>query len=285
MKILITGSKGQLGSELVGYAKANGIDAIGIDIDDCDITNYDAVKTVFGDILPDCVIHCAAYTAVDKAESNRDLCLAINKTGTENIAKVCKDIGAKLVYISTDYVFPGVGTDLYKPDDETNPTNFYGESKLLGELAVKEYLSDYFIVRISWVFGLGGGNFVKTMLTLADSKPALNVVGDQVGSPTYCGDLAPLLFDMAKSDKYGIYHAANEGFCTWAEFADFAIKTAGKTCPVTPITTEEYPTPAPRPKNSRMSKQKLTDNGFTLLPTWQSAVERYIKELNNMKEQ
>ena len=280
MKILITGAKGQLGSELINYAKANDINAYGIDIDDCDITNLDAVKSVLGDISPDCVIHCAAYTAVDKAESNRDLCLAINKTGTENIAKVCRDIGAKLVYISTDYVFPGDGIAQYKPDDETNPINFYGESKLLGELALKEHLTDYFIVRISWVFGLGGGNFVKTMLTLADTKSELGVVGDQIGSPTYCGDLAPLLFEMAKSDKYGVYHATNEGFCSWAEFADFAIKTAEKTCPVTPITTEEYPTPAPRPKNSRMSKQKLIDNGFSPLPTWQSAVERYIKEIN-----
>ena len=280
MKILITGSNGQLGSELINFAKANNISAVGIDIDDCDITNLEAVKTVFGEIKPDCVIHCAAYTAVDKAESNKELCLAINKTGTENIAKVCKDIEAKLIYISTDYVFQGEGIAQYKPDDETDPINFYGESKLLGELAVKEYLTDYFIVRISWVFGLGGGNFVKTMLSLADSKSELNVVGDQIGSPTYCGDLAPLLFDMSKSNKYGIYHATNEGFCSWALFADFAIKTAGKECYINPINTEEYPTPAVRPKNSKMSKEKLTENGFSKLPTWKSAVERYIKELN-----
>ena len=284
MKILITGAKGQLGSELLRYAAAHGIDAVGIDIDECDITNYDAVEAVFRDINPNCIIHCAAYTAVDKAESNRDLCLAINKIGTENIVKVCAELKAKLIYISTDYVFPGMGETPYQPDDATAPVNFYGESKLLGELAVKEFLTDYFIVRISWVFGIGGPNFVKTMLTLADTKPELRVVGDQIGSPTYCADLAPLLFEMAKGSTYGIYHATNEGFCSWAEFADFSIKAAGKSCPIIPITTEEYPTPAPRPKNSRMSKQKLTNNGFSALPTWQSAVERYIKELENMKE-
>lgn len=229
---------------------------------------------------PDAIIHCAAYTAVDKAEDDEENCWNVNVEGTKNIANAARNINAKLMYISTDYVFDGRGQMAFKEDAVPKPVGYYGFTKYEGEKIVEQIVDKWFIVRISWVFGLNGKNFVKTMLKLAEKRSELNVVGDQVGSPTYTFDLAKLLIDMIQTDKYGIYHASNEGFCNWGEFAQEIFKQANKEVQINSITTEEYPTRAVRPKNSRMSKQKLLDSGFEPLPKWQDAVERYIKEIS-----
>ena len=226
---------------------------------------------------PTAIIHCAAYTAVDKAEDEPELCRAVNAAGTGELARLAKEIGAKFLYISTDYVFPGTGEDFYEPEDEKAPCNVYGESKLLGEEAAREALEELFIVRISWVFGENGKNFVKTMLQLAETHEELSVVGDQIGSPTYTRDLARLLADMIVTEKYGVYHATNEGTCSWAELAAEALRCAGKKTRVRAIKTEEYPTKAKRPKNSRLSKKCLDDAGFSRLPDWRDAVARYVE--------
>ena len=230
---------------------------------------------------PDVVIHCAAWTAVDKAEDQVDVAKAVNINGTKAIAKACKDLDAKMVYISTDYVFPGNGEQFYEPDDETEPLGIYGMTKLGGEKAVQEQIDKYFIVRISWVFGIHGNNFVKTMLHLAETRNEISVVCDQIGSPTYTVDLALLLCNMVESEKYGVYHATNEGVCSWAEFAEEIFRVAGKNMNVRSIKSSEYPTHAVRPLNSRMSKDKLEEMGFGRLPTWQDALERYWKELSD----
>lgn len=277
MKVLVTGVGGQLGYDVMKELKKRGIDCCGADRAEFDITDFQATKNFIKDYMPDAVIHCSAYTAVDKAEEEIELCRAVNAEGTENIAKVCKDINAKMIYISTDYVFPGTGEHFYEPDDNTAPCNVYGETKLEGELAVKRLLEKYFIVRISWVFGINGNNFIKTMLKLGISRKELSVVADQVGSPTYTADLAILLVDMVLTEKYGIYHATNEGICSWADFAEKIFAAAGLAVKVNHITSEEYPTKATRPKNSRMSKNKLVENGFNRLPSWEDAVERYVK--------
>jgi len=280
MKVLVTGVKGQLGFDVVNELNKRGITSIGVDIDEMDITDPESVKTVIGEAAPDAVIHCAAYTAVDAAEDNEDICRRVNRDGTQNIANVCKELDCKMVYISTDYVFDGEGTRPWEPDDKQTPLNVYGQTKYEGELAVMNTLSKYFIVRIAWVFGINGKNFVKTMLNLAKTHDKLTVVNDQTGSPTYTYDLARLLVDMVLTDKYGIYHATNEGFVTWYDFACEIFKTAGVDIEVLPVPSSEYPTKAKRPSNSRMSKDKLKENGFEPLPTWQDALKRYIAELN-----
>ena len=279
MKLLVTGVKGQLGYDVCKVLSARGIEHRGVDIEDFDITNVQATHDYIAAYRPDGVIHCSAWTAVDRAEDELEKVRAVNAEGSRNIASVCKEIGAKLVYISTDYVFPGTGERFYEPDDPTGPLGAYGVTKLEGEQAVQALLERYFIVRVSWVFGKNGNNFVRTMLRLAETKSELNVVCDQIGSPTYTADLAPLLCDMVVSEKYGVYHATNEGICSWAEFAEEIFRLAGKDVKVNPVPTSEYPTRAVRPLNSRMSKAKLEEMGFSRLPDWHNALVRYLREL------
>ena len=280
MKVLVTGVKGQLGYDVMAELARRNIEAIGVDIDEMDITDKISVEKVIGEAAPDVVVHCAAYTAVDAAEDNEALCRRVNADGTRNIAEVCKKLDCKMVYISTDYVFDGQGTRPWEPDDERHPLNVYGQTKYEGELAVQENLSRYFIVRIAWVFGKNGKNFVKTMLKLAETHDKLTVVNDQFGSPTYTYDLARLLVDMIQTDKYGIYHATNEGICTWYEFACEIFRQAGVKIEVTPVPASEYPAKAKRPENSRLDKSKLTAHGFVPLPDWKDALNRYLKQTN-----
>jgi len=279
MKILVTGVKGQLGYDVMKVLHERNIDCIGTDIDDFDITDSEATSDFITNYYPDAVIHCSAYTSVDKAEDNLELCTAVNVEGTRNIAMVCKAIDAKMVYISTDYVFPGTGDHTYEVSDALGPLGAYGETKLGGELAVQEQLSKYFIIRVSWVFGKNGNNFVKTMLQLGKMHDEVSVVCDQIGSPTYTADLAPLLCDMVMAGKYGTYQATNEGFCSWAEFTAEIFKQAGYLTKVNFIPTTEYPTRAKRPLNSRISKKSLDEAGFKRLPPWQDALKRYLKEI------
>ena len=276
MKVLVTGVGGQLGYDVIKELKRRNIECIGADLKEFDITDYDAAHDFITEYGPDAVIHCSAYTAVDKAEDEPELCRRVNALGTENIAKICKKIDAKMVYISTDYVFPGNGEEFYEVDSTTGPQNIYGKTKLEGELAVKDVLDKYFIVRISWVFGSNGNNFIKTMLKLGKDRSVINVVSDQIGSPTYTADLAPLLCDMVGTEKYGTYHATNEGVCSWAEFAEEIFKIAKIDCNVNHIKTEEYATRAVRPKNSRMSKKSLVNSGFTKLPQWQNSLKVFL---------
>lgn len=281
MKVLVTGIGGQLGYDVMNVLKARQIDCLGADLAEFDITDLAATEKFITSYRPDAVIHCSAYTAVDKAEDNIDLCRAVNAKGPENIAKVCKAIDAKMIYISTDYVFPGTGEQYYEVDDETNPVNIYGQTKLEGENAVKAMLEKYFIVRISWVFGKNGNNFIKTMLRLGKERDELNIVSDQIGSPTYTADLAELLCDMVITEKYGTYQATNEGICSWAEFTEEIFRQAGIATRVNHIKSAQYPTRAKRPMNSRMSKETLTKAGFHKMPTWQDAVKRYLMEIEN----
>ena len=279
MKVLVTGVKGQLGYDVVNELKKRNIEPIGVDIDEMDITDPVSVNRVITEAGPDAVIHCAAYTAVDAAEDNIEICRKVNKDGTQNIANVCKKLDCKMVYISTDYVFDGQGERPWEPDDEQNPLNVYGQTKYEGELAVSETLDKFFIVRIAWVFGVNGKNFIKTMLNLSKTRDKVSVVNDQFGSPTYTYDLARLLVDMVLTDKYGFYHATNEGIISWYDFAVEIFKTAGINMEVLPVSSAEYPAKAKRPSNSRMSKEKLTKNGFERLPSWQDALQRYIEAL------
>ena len=280
MKVLVTGTKGQLGFDVCNELTRRGIENQGIDRDECDITNKQAVLDYIYNYAPDVVVHCAAYTAVDRAESEEHVCRRVNRDGTEYIALACKTINAKMVYISTDYVFNGEGDKFFEVDDETGPLNIYGLTKLEGEEQVRKILDKYFIVRISWVFGVNGNNFINTMLRLSGGNKELKIVSDQIGSPTFTYDLAPLICDMIETEKYGTYHATNEGECSWAEFAEHIFKVAGQNVLVHHITTEEYPTKAVRPKNSRLSKKSLDEAGFKRLPDWKDAVERYIKQYN-----
>ncbi|MDI6677817.1 dTDP-4-dehydrorhamnose reductase [Bacillus wiedmannii] len=284
MKILVTGYNGQLGYDVVKRGEKQGLEMQGIGIGDLDITNESAVYEFVDNVKPDAIIHCAAYTAVDKSEDDKDLCWNVNVDGTKYLATAAKKLNAKFVYISTDYVFDGEGTHEFVEIDTPNPVGYYGLTKYEGEKVVRSLMDNNFIVRISWVFGINGNNFIKTMLRLGETRDELNVVGDQIGSPTYTYDLARLLVDMVVTEKYGTYHATNEGFCSWAEFAQEIFETAGEDVKVNSITTEEYPTRAVRPKNSRMSKQKLIDNGFKPLPTWQEAVKHYITQLQQEVE-
>ena len=280
MKILVTGVTGQLGYDVCRELEKRGIEHLGVSSKDFDITDFDMTMRYIKNYKPDAIIHCSAWTAVDKAEENIETATRVNADGTRNIAMACRSTGSKMMYISTDYVFPGDGNDYHEVDDATGPIGVYGESKLKGETAVRELLSEYFIVRISWVFGINGNNFVKTMLRLAETRDTINVVCDQIGSPTYTADLAILLCDMINTNKYGVYHATNEGICSWAEFANAIFKIAGKKVTVNPILSVDYPTAARRPLNSRLSKKSLDENGFKRLPLWRDALRRYVAELN-----
>ena len=280
MKILVTGANGQLGHDVVQEMQKQNIECYGATRKDFDLIDFEATEKFIVNYMPDAVIHCAAYTAVDKAEDEKGLCYLVNSSATENIAEICKKINAKMLYISTDYVFDGTKEGFYEVDDMSNPINIYGKTKVLGEQAVQKVLEKYFIVRISWVFGEHGNNFVKTMLKLGKEHKELNIVADQYGSPTYTADLAPLLVDMVKTDKYGIYHVTNEGVCTWAEFAEEIFKISGMNVKINHITTAEYPTMAKRPLNSRLSKTKLVKNNFNTLPDWQVALNDFIDKVS-----
>ena len=279
MKVAVTGCKGQLGADLTAEMEKRNIQASGIDIDTVDITDYEALEAFIEAEKPDAVVHLAAYTAVDKAEQEKEKCALINVKGTENIAKICGEKGIKLLYTSTDYIFGGEGDTPFETDSTPAPCNYYGLTKYEGEQAVKKYCPDYFIVRISWVFGVHGKNFVYTMLHLAENNREIRVVNDQTGSPTFTPDISKLICDMIATDKYGVYHATNEGFCTWAEFAAEIMRRAGKDTKIIPISTEQYPTPAKRPRNSRLSKKSLDDAGFTRLPRWEDALDRFLEEV------
>ncbi len=279
MKVLVTGAWGQLGSDVMQELERQGLDAAGVDIGEMDITDAAAVDAVLAASGADAVIHCAAYTAVDAAEENEELCRSVNRDGTQNIASACRKLGMKLLYLSTDYVFDGTGERPWEPEDERNPLNVYGRTKYEGELAVQSTLKEFFIVRISWVFGLHGKNFVRTMLNLAEKQDGLKVVDDQFGSPTYTRDLAVLLVRMVQTEEYGVYHAANEGICSWYEFACEIFRQAGKQVRVEPVASEAFPTKAKRPHNSRMSRERLDERGFQRLPEWKDALGRYLEEL------
>ena len=276
MKVLVTGANGQLGYDVVKELQKQNIECFGAKRKDFDIVDFEATKNFIINYSPDAVIHCAAYTAVDKAEDEKEQCYLVNSDATKNIARICKKINAKMLYISTDYVFDGTKEGFYEVDDLPNPISVYGKSKLLGEQAVQKLLEKYFIVRISWVFGEHGNNFVKTMLKLGKERKEINVVSDQYGSPTYTADLAPLLVEMIKTDCYGIYHATNEGVCSWAEFAEEIFKIAGMNVKVNHITTTEYFTKAKRPLNSRLSKEK-TWKYFSKLRIWNYGINMYLK--------
>ena len=312
MKVLVTGVAGQLGHDVMNELAGRGYEGIGSDIQEVysgiqdgtavtsmpyvqmDITDADCVKRVISEAAPDAVVHCAAWTAVDLAEEEekKPIVQAVNVDGTRNIAKVCKELNCKMVYLSTDYVFDGQGEPPWDPDcKDYKPLNVYGQTKLEGELAVSELLTKYFIVRIAWVFGKNGKNFIKTMLNVGKNHDTIKVVNDQIGTPTYTFDLAKLLVDMIETEKYGYYHATNEGgYISWYDFTKEIFRQAVEMgheeysedkVKVLPVTTEEYGvSKAARPFNSRLDKSKLTDNGFQLLPTWQDALNRYLKEID-----
>ena len=302
MKVFVTGVGGQLGHDVMNELHKRGYEGIGSDVhpayngvmdgsavvtmpyEQLDITNAESVQAVLRRVQPDAVIHCAAWTAVDLAEDEdkQELVRAINADGTRNIARVCKELDCKMVYISTDYVFDGQGETPWTADCKNfKPLNVYGQTKLEGELAVSEMLEKYFIVRIAWVFGLNGKNFIKTMLNIGKKFDTLRVVHDQIGTPTYTLDLSRLLVDMIETEKYGYYHATNEGgYISWYDFACEIFRQAGYSTKVQPVTTAEYGlSKAARPFNSRLDKTKLAENGFTLLPPWQDALRRYLKEI------
>ena len=300
MKVFVTGVGGQLGHDVINELTSRGYEAIWSDVVDMvlsgvpyvalDITDKIEVERVIAEIRPDAIIHCAAWTAVDAAEDadKQEKVKAINVDGTQNIANAAKIVDAKMIYISTDYVFDGQGTAPWEPDcKEYAPLNVYGQTKLGGELAVSSTLEKYFIVRIAWVFGLNGGNFIKTMLQVGKNHPQVRVVNDQIGTPTYTYDLARLLVDMIESEKYGYYHATNEGgYISWYDFTKEIYRQTGMDTEVLPVTTEEYGlSKAARPFNSRLDKKKLTDNGFVPLPDWKDALQRYLQELKKQGEQ
>ena len=304
MKVLVTGAAGQLGHDVLNELSSRGYEAVGTDLApeysgvqdgtpvtmlpyvQMDITDQEKADQVITDLAPDAVIHCAAWTAVDLAEDEdkQEKVRAINAGGTENIARACKKVGCKMMYISTDYVFNGQGTEPWKPDcREYAPLNVYGQTKLEGELAVSGLLEKYFIVRIAWVFGRNGKNFIKTMLKVGKNHDTVRVVNDQIGTPTYTYDLARLLVDMIETEKYGYYHATNEGgYISWYDFTCEIYRQAGYDTKVVPVTTEEYGlSKASRPFNSRLDKSKLKENGFEPLPTWQDALNRYLEEIKD----
>ena len=304
MKVFVTGVGGQLGHDVMNELHKRGYDGVGSDIApqysgaedgsavtsmpyvQLDITDAAAVEAVITEVAPDVVVHCAAWTAVDLAEDDDKVekVRAINAGGTQNIANVCKKLGCKMVYISTDYVFDGQGETPWEPDQKNyKPLNVYGQTKLEGELAVSQTLDKFFIVRIAWVFGLNGKNFIKTMLNVGQKFDTVRVVCDQIGTPTYTLDLSRLLVDMIETEKYGYYHATNEGgYISWYDFTCEIFRQAGYTTKVVPVTTQEYGlSKAARPFNSRLAKGKLAESGFTPLPTWQDALARYLKELEN----
>ena len=278
MKLLVTGYNGQLGYDVVNEARSRGIDAVGVDIQEMDIIDQNQVNHVIKSGNYDAVVHCAAWTAVDKAEEMPEACYKVNVEGTQNIVNVCKELNIPIMYFSTDYVFSGEGDKPWNEYDERTPLNVYGQTKYEGELAVESY-EKHFIIRIAWVFGKNGHNFIKTMLRLGKEKGAVSVVNDQIGSPTYTYDLAKLVIDMIQTDKYGTYHATNEGLCSWYEFACEIFRQANMDVKVTPVDSDAFPAKAKRPKNSRMNKNELDRNGFDRLPSWQDALKRYLIEI------
>lgn len=285
MRVLVTGIRGQLGFDVMKVLKSRGIESVGVNSTDMDITSSEAVDKVMDSVRPDAVIHCAAWTAVDAAEDNAEEARKVNVTGTANIARACGRIGAKLMYFSTDYVFDGEGTKPWKPEDLTNPVSVYGQSKLDGETEVKKYVPDkYFIIRLQWVYGINGKNFVRTMLKLSQTHDRLTVVDDQIGGPSYTPDIARLAADMIVTEEYGTYHAANTGYCSWYEFAKEIFARAGISIQVDPVSSEHYPAKAKRPHNSRLDTSKLAEHGFKELPPWQDALGRFIAELRENKE-
>ena len=284
MKFFITGVNGQLGYDVKRELLERGYtDILAPTRVDLDITNEDAVKKMIREYRPSVIFHCAAYTAVDKAEEEQEKCYQVNVLGTKYLTEAAKEVGAKIIYISTDYVFDGTKEGLYQIEDKVNPVNYYGKTKYLGENFIREY-DNHIIVRISWVFGINGKNFIRTMLNLAESHKELNVVCDQIGSPTYTKDLAGLLVNMFLSNVKGLYHVTNEGYCSWYEFAEFIFKESRKKVKVHPILTKDYKTLAPRPLNSKMSKESLDDIEMKRLPEWQDAVKRYLRELKKEGE-
>lgn len=281
IKVLVTGVKGQLGYDVVKRLDKLGIENHGVGRDDFDITNKGQTKEFIENYKPDVVVHCAAYTDVDKAEEDKEKCYAVNVEGTKNISEACKKLGAKMVYISTDYVFDGEGVESHLEDKSTEPVNYYGYSKEQGESAVREILEEHFIIRTSWIYGKNGNNFVKTMLNLAQTRNELNVINDQIGAPTYTPDLAVLICDIFQTTKYGTYHGVNEGYISWYDFAVDIFDKANINMKVNTIPTSEYLTKAKRPLNSRLSKEKLDKNGFKRLPKWENALSRYFIELQD----
>lgn len=277
MKILVTGINGQLGHDVSLTLKRRGMEVVAPTHSEMDITDRKAVDSYFSASHPDAVIHCAAYTAVDKAEDEPELCRKVNVNGTRNIVENCIKLDIPVMYISTDYVFNGTGSKPWEPSDKTDPINIYGVSKRDGENEVLKS-KKFFIVRISWVFGINGNNFIKTMRRLSETKKCVNVVDDQYGSPTYTKDLAELITEMITTDKYGIYHAHNEGICTWADLAEETIKISNADTKINHISSDMYPMKAKRPMNSRMSTDKLLENGFCLLPHWEDALLRYMAD-------
>lgn len=285
MKYLITGVKGQLGYDITRELEKRGeTNYLALDVENMDITDSKKVMEVITNYCPDVIFHCAAWTAVDKAEDRKEDCYKVNVLGTKNITEAAIKVDAKLIYLSTDYVFDGTKEGIYTEEDKANPKSVYGKTKYLGEEEVRKN-KKHFIARISWVFGINGNNFIKTMLKLSENHDTVNVVDDQIGSPTYTVDLAKLLVDMSQTEKYGTYHITNEGFCSWAELAEEIFKINEKNVKVNRVSTEKYleltkTKQAYRPKNSKLSKEKLVENGFDPLPTWQDALIRYRKELN-----
>ena len=278
MRVLLTGYSGQLGHDAAAELTRRQIPFLGVTSREMDLTREAQVEAALADYRPDAVLHCAAYTAVDRAEEEPERCMAVNGDGTRHLARGCAALGAKLLYVSTDYVFSGEGTAPYEVTDPTGPLNVYGRSKLAGEDSVRELVARYFIVRTSWLMGRGN-NFVKTMLRMAESRRELRVVDDQIGSPTFTADLAPLLVELLQSDRYGVYHAANEGFCSWAELAEETFRLAGRDAAVRRVTTEEYGARALRPKNSRLSQASLARAGFGPLPPWQESLKVFLRDL------
>ena len=279
MKVLVTGSAGQLGYDVIRTLENRGIPCRGVDKEDFDLTDADAVMDYICEYAPSVIVHCAAYTAVDRAETEPEICATVNGMGTMNIVRAALQVDAKLVYISTDYVFPGTGSEPWKEDDAYGPQNVYGLSKVQGETAVRSLMTRFFLLRTSWVFGLNGANFVRSMLRLGQEKSELRVVSDQIGSPTYTQDLARVICDMIMTEKYGIYHVRNEGFISWAEFAQMIMEARHLPCRIIPVSTEEYGAPAKRPLNSRLNADKLAAAGFAPMPSVEDALKRYLLEL------
>jgi dTDP-4-dehydrorhamnose reductase/dTDP-4-dehydrorhamnose 3,5-epimerase len=279
LKFMVTGVNGQLGHDVVLKLKELNFDVIAPGRDEFDLTNREQIQKYIFKEKPDVIIHCAAYTAVDKAEDEKDICSSINLEGTRFIAETAKQINAKLVYVSTDYVFDGLGEEPHSEDKETKPVNYYGYTKEQGEKIVRAILDNYFIVRTSWVYGSNGNNFVKTMLKLAETRREINVVSDQIGAPTYSKDLAEFIINLVKTNQYGIYHGVNEGYCSWHEFAKKIFEKSGIEMKINPISTKEYPTKAARPLNSKLSKRNTDKAGINRLPHWEDAISRFISEL------
>ena len=279
MRVFVSGKSGQLGHDLCALLSERGYETLGTSSKELDIRDREGVFSLLNDFKPEFIMHCAAYTAVDKAEEDAELCFAINEGGSENFCLWAREHEVPLLYVSTDYVFPGEGKSFYETDDEKRPLGIYGLSKLRGEEVIEKLLKNYYIVRTSWVFGINGKNFVKTMLRLSEEREEISVVSDQIGSPTYTKDLAETLVALMESGRFGVYHATNEGICSWAEFAAETLRLAGKSTRIKEIRTSEYKTAAKRPLNSRLSKKSLDEAGIPRLPHWKDALKRYLEEL------